>query len=133
MSENEEKDYIDIALDLEDEVTKEVQRGVRDVVTKLADTVNQLIWQMANDYIHTHLEVDVLNNYQNAVRDEVCRCAHIWVRDRESFWGKDIRLKLFEEHKDEILPLIVSDVLEERDQEIARLNKTIEILSRQRY
>ncbi len=120
------KDYISVPFEVEAKASEEVKSQTAEMMKKLADGVKGLVWQVANDYIENHLEGDVLSNYDSHVRNEVVRCAHIWVRDKDNFWGKQIRRNLLEEHRAEILPLIQNEEIERLREEVEKEKKMAE-------
>lgn len=126
---SEDKPYIEIPYALEQTAMEEVKRGTKELMEKVAEGVQQIVWQIANDYIDQHLEVDVLNNYQDAVRNEVVRLSFYWFR-RDEIWGKSIRAKILEEHKDELLPLIQNDEIQRLKEELQKKEERHDHLER---
>ena len=127
------KDYIDVPLECEAAATDRVKEKTKEFFNVIQDKVNELVWQVANDYLESHMEGDVISNYQNSVRQEVMRCSHLWCKDRDSFWGKSIRQAIFEDHKDEILPLIQNEQIAVLEKENERLKAENKILISNRY
>ena len=114
------KDYIDVPFEHTVAATDEVKTRTKEFFEVIQDKVKELVWQVANDYLESHMEVDVISNYQDSVRGEVLRCSYLWCRDPSSFWGKSIRQAIFDEHKDELLPLINNEQIEVLEKEIER-------------
>lgn len=128
----EEKTYIDIDFDKEMAATDEIKRGTSELMKLVAEKVGELVWQVADDYINTHLESDVICNYQDAVRQEVIRLAHFWSKHKDDFYGKSLRKAILDEHKETILPLIKDELIERMEKEISDLNRRIQIMSEAR-
>jgi hypothetical protein len=122
----EEKSYIDVDFDLGQSAIAEVKRGTSELMKILKDKIGELVWEISNSYIETHLENDVLANYDDAVRQEVIRLAHFWSRHKDDFYGKSLRKAIFDDHKEEILPLIKDETIEELQKEVKTLKKQIE-------
>lgn len=123
-------DSITTPLELEDAAMVDVKKFTNELMTKIADMARQIVWQVANDYIHDHLEVDTIVNLQDSIRQEVVRCSHIWCRNKDEWWGKQVRAKLFDEHKEVILPMIYDEQMEAKDKEITALKEDLQDLQK---
>lgn len=67
------------------------------------------------------MEGDVIVNYKDSVKNEIVRRSYFWCKDPKSFWGESIRQTIFEEHKEEILPLIRNEQIVALEKEVERL------------
>ncbi len=118
------EDYIKIDYETEIAVGEVVKKKTTEIMKDIKDKIDKLVWEVANNYIGEHLELDIFQNYTDKIRNEVIRCSHIWVQDKENYYGKQIRKALLEDHKEVILNLI-------RDEHIAELEKQIKSLKEQ--
>lgn len=128
-----DKEYIDTPVELEDAALKEVKKLTSELMTKIKDAIGEIVWQVANDYINDHLESDCISNLQANIRHELTRCSCFWTRNKDDFWGKSIRAKIFDEYKDEILPLIKDEQMQNLMNEVKTKQEQIEFLSKMRY
>lgn len=76
---------------------------------------------------------DVLWNYKSYLRECLVRQANAWALDADIIWGKQIRTKIFEEHRAEILALIASQELEAALAEVENLKKWVKDLQDRRW
>jgi hypothetical protein len=118
MSENENQ-YVNIPVEVEELASEEVKKLTSKLMQVVSETVKDLVWQVADAYIHDYLENDILQNYRDTVRQEIARASHIWSRTKDDYYGSNIRAKIYEEHKEELIPLIQCE-------EIKRLKKELE-------
>lgn len=127
-------EYEKVPYEIEEKATDEVKRLTAELMKKLAKDVHDVAWQVANDYIREWAESDSICNLRDALRNEVIRCSHSWARSEKDFYGQEIRKSIFEEHKEEILPLIQNEHVTELTKEVARLKEQLEFIQKmQRY
>lgn len=121
-----EPTYINVPYEIEQKALGEVKEKTKDFFKLIQDHVNQLVWQVVDEYMNEHMEGDAISNLQSSIRQEVCRCSHIWCRDKEDFYGKSIREQLWNEYKEELAPMIQCERIEELEKELARTVKNLE-------
>jgi hypothetical protein len=119
-TDKERPPYVKVAWEIERLAGDEVKTKTKELMLAVADNVKELVWQVANDYIENYADSEPLRNYSDRVENEVFRCSHIWVKE-EGFWGKNLRAKLLEEHREEILPLLRTEYIAKLEEEVKRL------------
>ena len=97
----------------EDLISKAVKEKTEEFFEALVRSANDLVWQVANDYIKNYLEGDIFCNYRSYVENQVKGWAYEQSLDGTSYYGKVIRAKILEEHKEELTPLIQNERIEQ--------------------
>lgn len=121
----DENAYLKIPSELNNAALAEVKTLATELMAKIHDSISNMIWQITNDYMQNYLESDCINNLKDALRNEVARCSHLWIKEPDDFWGKNIRLKIYEEHKEELLPLIRNQQFTLLEEQNARLKEQL--------
>lgn len=115
-----EKDYIDVPIEHEAAAMNLIKNQTKEFFKLIQDKVGELVWEVANNYLESHMEGDVIVNYKDSVKNEIVRRSYFWCKDPKSF-GEGIRQTIFEEHKEEILPLIRNEQIVALEKEVERL------------
>lgn len=104
------------------------EQGVKEaeeVLLGIADKAKKLVANEFHDYyvnLPDYIESDSWLNFRNKVESEVEGSA--WEYAGTQGFGERIRAKIFEEHKDELIPLLNADLLKK----ISDLESRIESL-----
>ena len=118
-----EKEYPEVPWVIEYACSEHIKLETNEMVKKFLKSFEHILVGVADEYIQNHLVPDVIRNYDNSIRQEVCECSYIWSRQPNSRWGKDIRRKIFEDHREEIIELIKSDEIDSLKEQLDRLRK----------
>lgn len=111
----------------------DVLRRLTEAVAKqIKDDVGRIAYDVCSDYVH-YAEYEPLDNWKDAVRNELVREAH-WRKDE--FWGKSMRRAILAEHKEELLPLLRTELIATLEEEVKSLKDGLDFeikLNRDRY
>lgn len=113
-------------MSIEEETINAVKEGVRQEIGKLINTLKvsfeSIIWEVANNYIENHLEIDVFMNYREHVRNELIGQSINHMLNDSHYWGRKMRDAIYEEHKEELTKLIQNDQIKEMQNAIKCLS-----------
>lgn len=119
---------------------EEAEKGARERLDDRVKALRKRLLEDTAEVINAECEVyldtandDVLWNYKSYLRECLVRQANAWAIDSDIIWGKQMRTKIFEEHRGEILALIASQELEAALEEIETLKKWVKDLQDRRY
>lgn len=98
---------------LEAKVSEQIKEYLTKFAGKLRDDIEQIVYEVANSYIDVHADSEPVSNYLHELRCHLFREGASWAIDEKSDWGRKIREAIYEEHKEQILPLIQNEQLED--------------------
>lgn len=108
-------------MELDNKVGSECSRMLVQFAADLKKKAGELAWQVCNDYVE-YAEFEPFSNWKDRARSELLK-EQYWKKP-EDYWGGVMRNTIYQEHKEELLPLI-------RDDQMARLEKELVDLKKQ--
>ncbi len=104
----------------EQKIGERVLECIEALKKSLPKQLQEIVWQTCNDYVE-YATYEPLENWKDRTRHEL-----IGLYSDKGFWGKTMRLTIWKEHRDEILPLIKDDVIEAQTNEIESLKERLD-------
>ena len=119
--------------ELESKIGERVKEQLEALKKTVSKELKDIVWTACNDYVE-HAQYEPLENWKDRERYSLIGAKYAVHKD--CFWGKTMRAKIFDEHRDVITPMIQCERIEELEKEVSDLKKRLKFetdLNRSRY